>query len=571
MTEKFMLETSLTHLPTIQQLLDTEVMAEAQIFFGEGLSRRHVSQVIASLTAASARPQSLLVTRLETADVFDRTELTNLAGVVVIGNGSAETAVSEKAQSANSVLAGSHGKSAALKPATPIDLTLQRLQTVCKEACVPLIALPSFGEAGQVFEEIRMNFLREMRTNTTRIYERFLKIVLAEGLEGLVEELSKRADRPVAIETANFQVLAHRNMGATPANQKQALTEHIARALQRNKHDQKKEGLLEALHIKPFKIGRRLVAPVLIDDVPVGFISCATKANENLDLLSDYLQPAAAAATVDFYQRRRDGTIFTVTQKSLLKDLLSGRGLSASDQERVERHFGFDLCDGLFVFAVAITGGDTQRLAESFDESLAMTEVEGTRVFVVPYNHKEGKSWQQFADDLKLRLKKFISSKDGKAELRIQIGAGRLAPNILNLAEAYREARQALIIGTMVDGDSEFSMSYGDLGIKRLLYLMIDHPELERFYEENLGALERYDAEWESELVSTLRVYLVQGSNLNRTARALFIHRHTMNYRLQQIADILKVDIDSQEVLLNLQIAFLIRDMKRGTQRKENL
>jgi DNA-binding PucR family transcriptional regulator len=64
-------------------------------------------------------------------------------------------------------------------------------------------------------------------------------------------------------------------------------------------------------------------------------------------------------------------------------------------------------------------------------------------------------------------------------------------------------------------------------------------------------------------------VYLQQGANLNSAARALFIHRHTMNYRLEQMADILKVDIDSQEVLLNLQIAFLIRDMKRGTQRKE--
>jgi len=72
-----------------------------------------------------------------------------------------------------------------------------------------------------------------------------------------------------------------------------------------------------------------------------------TKSNDNLEMLAEYLHPAASAATVDFYQRRKDGSIFTVTQKSLLKDLLSGRGLSAADQERVERHYGFDLCDGL--------------------------------------------------------------------------------------------------------------------------------------------------------------------------------------------------------------------------------
>jgi purine catabolism regulator len=93
---------------------------------------------------------------------------------------------------------------------------------------------------------------------------------------------------------------------------------------------------------------------------------------------------------------------------------------------------------------------------------------------------------------------------------------------------------------------------------------MIDHPELERFYEENLAPLERYDQEYESELVSSLRVYLAQGANLNSAARALFVHRHTLRYRLEQIAEILKADIDSQEILLNLQIAFLIKDMKFG-------
>jgi len=98
--------------------------------------------------------------------------------------------------------------------------------------------------------------------------------------------------------------------------------------------------------------------------------------------------------------------------------------------------------------------------------------------------------------------------------------------------------------------------------VKRLLYLMIDHPELERFYEENLAPLESYDVEWESELVPSLRVYLEAGANLNSAARALFIHRHTLRYRLEQIAEILKVDIDSQETLLNLQIAFLIKDIK---------
>jgi purine catabolism regulator len=179
---------------------------------------------------------------------------------------------------------------------------------------------------------------------------------------------------------------------------------------------------------------------------------------------------------------------------------------------------------------------------------------------VVPYHAKSEKTWQQEAEELVQSIKK--NNKDRK----IQLGAGRMIQTSLDLPDSYREARQALIIGSMVHGDSEFITGYGDLGVRRLLYLMIDHPELDRFYEENLAPLEAYDAEWESELVPTLSVYLKQGANLNSAARELFIHRHTLRYRLEQIAEILKVDIDSQEVLLNLQIAFLVKDMKGNTQ-----
>ncbi|MFN8554563.1 MAG: helix-turn-helix domain-containing protein, partial [Candidatus Obscuribacterales bacterium] len=284
------------------------------------------------------------------------------------------------------------------------------------------------------------------------------------------------------------------------------------------------------------------------------------------EMIGEYLQAAAVAVMVEFSQRRRDGTVFTVTQQSLLKDLLSGNSLSASDQERLERYYGFDLCDGLLTFAVesAVTGGSGTN-KNFLEDGFASTAIEGTRVFVVPFFEKNGTTWQQEAQSL---IEKVKVTAGGIVNSKIQLGAARIVQTIVDLPEAYREARQALIIGSMVHGDKDFVIGYGELGIRRLLYLMIDHPELDRFYEENLAPLEAYDTEWESELVESLRVYLDQGANLNSAARALFIHRHTLRYRLEQIADILKVDIDSQEVLLNLQIAYLIRDMKNNIRGK---
>lgn len=431
----------------------------------------------------------------------------------------------------------------------------------CEEASVPLIVVPSFGDPAQIAEEIRQAFLKELKSASARLHAHLMSILLDEGLEGLVEEVGGALNRPVVVETADFKVLAARNMGATPASQQQSVAEQAAELMKRLQRAQAKGVQLPQT---PIKSGRRLILPVVLSEVVVGYVSAMVRGGDDVDSVTEYLQPAALAAMVEFNQRRKDGSVFAVTQKSLLKDILSGRSLSASDQERLERTYGFDLCDGLIVFAVEANlvsqSGNQSRVHSWSDDGFITAEVEGTHVFVLPHHNKDGKKISEQAQNLMQKIKKTLGE-EGR-DVRVQLGAARMAATVLDLPEAYREARQALVIGSMVHGDNEFVTSYGELGIKRLLYLMIDHPELDRFYEENLALLEEYDLEWESELVPSLRVYLEQGANLNSAARALFIHRHTLRYRLEQIADILKCDIDSQEVLLNLQIAFLIADMK---------
>jgi hypothetical protein len=548
-----MSEPSLAYLPTIQQLLETDVMSEAHVLTGQNLLNGAIAQIATSLSHP-VRPKSLVVSRLENISLKDGSALAGVAGIVIVKPTSNETG-------AKSLF---HSGSAAVSIPHNTDQALEKLRKLCVDAEVPLIAIPGFGDIQQIVEDLRQAYLREIRVNAARLHAHFLKTALKEGLEGLVEKLGLCTHRPICIEAANFELLAARNLGATPASQQNSVSEQCANLVQRNKARTNQDDSLGSMLLNGIKIGRRLILPVLIDDNIVGYLSALTRANDNLEVLSEYLQPAASAACVDFYQRRKDGSIFNVTQNSLLKDLLTGRGLSAADQERLERHYGFDLCDGLLVFAVSDASGDLFRFADFANETLATTEVEGTRVFVFPYNNKDGKTWHQIASELVNNLRRLSKVSNENLKSNLQLGAGRLADNLLSLPEAYREARQALIIGSMMRGSDQFIAGYGELGVRRLLYLMIDHPELERFYEENLAPLERYDQEYESELVSSLRVYLAQGANLNSAARALFVHRHTLRYRLEQIAEILKADIDSQEILLNLQIAFLIKDMKFG-------
>jgi purine catabolism regulator len=531
--------------PSIRQLLSADALSEAQVVSGNERIDQHVLQVVYGF--ASARPGSLVVTRSELLGSQDAAAFKELAGVVAVHPVGQPTAA----------LATVGGSGSSSRKATGLDLEVEKAIATFTQLNVPLILLPGLAEPPQVAEEIRVAFQNEIKKAASRLHNHFVSCVLESGLQALVEEVSKLIGRPVCVETADYKVLAAQSMSSIPISQQKSLTEEVAEELRRGVRANP-EGMLTGVPEQPIRIGRRLVMPIVLEGVVVGYISIMQRPNDDQQFLSEYLAPASLAALVDFSHRRKEMSTFTVTQRALLKDLLSGVSLSAGDQERLEQHYGFDLCDGFMVLVVQVIPKEPTKdpaWAQGFD-GVAAVDMEGRHVFVLAHDGKAAKTWQQHSEGLVKLLK------EKRSDIKVQVGASRIAASLLDLGDAYTEARQALIIGSMVNGEQEFSVGYADLGIKRLLYLMLDHPELDRFYEENLGQLEKYDAEWETELVPTLKIYLEHGANLNSAAKALFIHRHTMRYRLEQVAEILNVDIDSQEVLLNLQIAFLIKGMK---------
>jgi PucR family transcriptional regulator, purine catabolism regulatory protein len=523
--------------PTLRQLLTAEALSEAQVLFGEQWLDRQVRQVIAG-SAVGVSAGSLLVTRDELSNQ-DGKDFEDLAGIVLIHPMTTVTPQVQKGVAITSLA---------------LSIEAEQALKVCKEASAPLLLLPSLGTAMEVADEIRAAYLLEVKEASSRLHAQFVRTVVEDGLASLVEKLAELTARPVAVETSDFKILAAHNMGPTPPSQQKTLTEEVAEELNRELRSSQSDDDYDPCE-EAVRVGRRLVAPVVLEGAVVGYLSVMVRPSDNVAQITEILRPASVAALVDFSRRRREFSSTSVTHKSLLKDLLTGHNLAASDQERLEQYFGFDICDGFLLFAVRVTPDAAIRHL-SIQERQPIVEMEGAHFFVVPLNNSTPRTWQEAAEELAQSLR------SQTPDCKVQIGAGRPVKALLDLSDIYSEARQALITGSMIHSNNDFMISYGDLGIKRLLYPLLDHPELDRFYEENLAPLEAYDTEWETDLVATLRVYLNNGANLNSAAKELFIHRHTMRYRLEQIADLLKVDIDSSEVLLNLQIAFQIKDMK---------
>jgi len=129
-----------------------------------------------------------------------------------------------------------------------------------------------------------------------------------------------------------------------------------------------------------------------------------------------------------------------------------------------------------------------------------------------------------------------------------------------DLGQAIRQALGAQSLGSRITGRVG-PHYYDDLGLYRVLSDLRDRAELQRFYQETLGDLLEYDQEHDTELVRTLQVLFDENTNISQTARALYVHRNTLNYRLQRIAEISGYDLNDAETRLTLQLALRLHQL----------
>jgi purine catabolism regulator len=137
--------------------------------------------------------------------------------------------------------------------------------------------------------------------------------------------------------------------------------------------------------------------------------------------------------------------------------------------------------------------------------------------------------------------------------------SGGMAPVclVLDAGRALEQAQAALTIGRRLYGAGKIA-NYEDLGAYPLLYSGAGVAELRALAATVLESLRAYDEQHQTELERTLRLYFNSGENVKTTAAELSVHRHTVFYRLRQIADISGRSLESAHDQLTLRLAIAI-------------
>lgn len=80
----------------------------------------------------------------------------------------------------------------------------------------------------------------------------------------------------------------------------------------------------------------------------------------------------------------------------------------------------------------------------------------------------------------------------------------------------------------------------------------LSKTQKELFIPDSLNDVKEYDRIHGTSYLETLRVYLLNNQNLVETAKALFIHRNTLVYRLSRLQIILNADLNDKELAFRL-------------------
>ena len=129
--------------------------------------------------------------------------------------------------------------------------------------------------------------------------------------------------------------------------------------------------------------------------------------------------------------------------------------------------------------------------------------------------------------------------------------------NVLNgLNEAY-------FTGNLLNKKifAETSKHFSDIGSYQILFYTEDKAKLLVFRDRYLKKLYEADLEGTSQLMETLHTFLLQGGNMMQTSKTLFIHRNTLQYRLERIETITGRNINGYQARRDFVNAFLIHDL----------
>ncbi|WP_425446883.1 PucR family transcriptional regulator [Dethiothermospora halolimnae] len=378
-----------------------------------------------------------------------------------------------------------------------------------------------------------------------------------KSLDYLVKTSSDLLNNPVVLIDTSFKVISHSDINditdplwVNNINSGYCSYEFIAEV---NKMDSVKKS---PTNENPFLVTcrandiKKLTSKIFIDNKMVGYVimlECneiiAYKHQKLLNIVSKVL--ADELKKDKFYKNMR-GLMYEKLLVDLIEDKIKDKDIAV---ERI-KGCGYNFNKDLALLALDLSdyknkGHRNDYLKDSIDSIFPMGKsifYNGYILYLIYINDK-------FIETKLNKLEQFIK------EEKLYVGISDTFENLLNLNLHYSQSINALKFGKRFDNSNVFY--YGNYKLHHLLSNVND-KDLTKYCQPEVIKLRKYDNIHNTNYYETLYHYLINNKNTNLTADKLFIHRNTINYRINKIQEIIDIDFKDGEATFNILASYKI-------------
>lgn len=452
---------------------------------------------------------------------------------------------------------------------------------VCNKRSIPIIKIPedvpfieiTYPVMGQLFNRQveKLKYFKE-------IHSRFTELSLQNvGSEVIIETLDELIGNPVAIYNESFQKIASTNEDI------ELFYDLDEKAVEEKSYDTKFSMFRRKVifpKLEERKLEQILVPIKTINQTKINLvISAVNKEMHEFDFIA--IENAATALSLELIKQIAISEVEKKFKNDLIDDLVTGKikSMNTIYDRAAITNIDTNANYAVVIFNLKSTKTTNKKeehlerhqriqkyyeiLAESIDFYLSGAIIRDRVDEIVVLWKLNSKNIDERLEIRK--IKQTVNHIRGKFKVSVkdyavQVGIGNISKTILDVSQSYNEAQDTLNIGQNAN-QADFTISFNDLGIYRMLYKFDDLNQLKDFIPTSLQKLLDYRKSNKEALLDTLNVFLQCQQNIAKSAQILYVHYKTVTYRLERIKEITGMNLEDPEEMLSVQVGLRIIDV----------
>lgn len=440
-----------------------------------------------------------------------------------------------------------------VKPERFLGSLPKAMLEVADRASFPVITVPAEIPYIEITHPLLQAIFNRQAQHVQEISSRLMRVMAERGdLSVIAASLHEIGNTPVIICNTSLHVLASAGIDlrivqlpATAGLFDCEITFCEGQALEGRLAFPGREGVEDTWMVLPIAAGSSKYGYLLFGK---------DRIQEQYDLVLAVMKNASAILALEFVMRSAVQEAENRAKREIFDGLIQG-SLPSGDFGEQAKRLGLDFGANSVVLYGSLGAKSPQSMFQDIKVALDRS---GRASVVLRYGdyflavlRTEAIAAHEIGPDIHNLLKREL----GRMANRLRIGVSGFCRDIAGLPRAYREAREALQVGSVVSAGPVHS--FADIG---LFEFVGNNPhELLRYCRSVLDPLvSRMSTTKAQTLLSTLETYLDENCSIRATAERLHLHRNTVHNHIRDIRRYLGPDFDRPPRNLTLRFALKI-------------